>query len=192
MPRKIEKDAALEHALTLFWDHGYRGTSMDMLTSTLGVEKPSIYASFGSKQALYLAALAQYRSWLIGWVQRSLRDAPSARAGIDRTVRLMMARSSRKSRKGCFATNSALELADHDPLVLKEVRTTFAQLVAVFVTAVQAAQADGDVRSDRAPQLLAQLLVNAIEGARIMEKSRAVNGHGAAMADLILCLLDRH
>jgi AcrR family transcriptional regulator len=42
MPRKIEKQVALDRALTLFWDHGYRGTSMDMLTTAVGVEKPSI------------------------------------------------------------------------------------------------------------------------------------------------------
>jgi AcrR family transcriptional regulator len=69
MPRKIEKQVALDRALTVFWDHGYRGTSMYMLSEQLGVEKPSIYASFGSKHKLYLSALGHYREWLIGSVR---------------------------------------------------------------------------------------------------------------------------
>src|ERR1700722_14509117 len=76
MPRKIEKQVALDRALTLFWDHGYRGTSMDMLTTAVGVEKPSIYASFGSKNKLYLTALTHYRKWLIGFVRNSISSAP--------------------------------------------------------------------------------------------------------------------
>jgi len=80
MPRKIEKQVALDRALTVFWDHEYRGTSMDMLTERLGVEKPSIYASFGSKHKLYLNALGHYRVWLIASVRHIVSAAPSARA----------------------------------------------------------------------------------------------------------------
>ena len=139
MPRKIEKQVALDRALTVFWDHGYRGTSMDMLTERLGVEKPSIYASFGSKHKLYLSALGHYREWLIGSVRHIVSAAPSARAGVDQAVRMMMLRRSAKSRKGCFATNATLEVADHDPLVRQEVRKTFAELVEVFSHALKLA-----------------------------------------------------
>ena len=189
MARKIEKHDALEHALTLFWDNGYRGTSMDMLTSTLGVEKPSIYANFGSKHQLYLAALARYREWLIDAVKRVIEDAPSARSGIDRAVLLMMARNTRKTRRGCFATNSALELADHDPLVLREVRATFAALLALFKDALHRAQLAGEVRADPSADVLAQLLLNAIEGARIMEKTKASKEVMASVAALIIGIL---
>ncbi|MGQ0698535.1 MAG: TetR/AcrR family transcriptional regulator [Panacagrimonas sp.] len=190
MPRKIERGEALDRALTLFWTHGYRGTSMDMLTSTLGVEKPSVYASFGSKQKLYLEALDQYRQWVIEAVLTLLADAASARAGIDRTTRTMMARGRRPERKGCFATNSALELSDDDPDVQVLVHQTFAELTAVFCKAIQRAQSEGSVRTDRAAELLAQYLVNGIEGARIMERTKASNRSMEDVAALNLSLLD--
>ena len=190
MPRKIEKQVALDRALTVFWDHGYRGTSMDMLTERLGVEKPSIYASFGSKHKLYLSALGRYREWLIGSVRHIVSAAPSARAGVDQAVRMMMLRRSAKSRKGCFATNATLEVADYDPLVRQEVRKTFAELVEVFSHALKLAQSAGHVRTDCAPEILAQLLVNAIGGARIMEKTKASNSATEAVVALIIGILD--
>lgn len=190
MPRKIEREEALDRALTLFWTHGYRGTSMDMLTSTLGVEKPSVYASFGSKQKLYLEALDQYRQWVIETVQALLNDAANVRAGIDRTIRTMMARGGRPERKGCFATNSALELADGDPDVQALVRQTFVELTALFCKAIQRAQSEGAVRTDRAAELLAQYLVNGIEGARIMERTKTSSRSMEDVAALTLSLLD--
>lgn len=190
MARKIEREEALDRALTLFWDHGYRGTSMEMLTTTLGVEKPSVYASFGSKQQLYLEALDQYRQLVIDTVQASLNDAPSARAGLDRTVRRMMARGGRSERKGCFATNSALERADNDPEVQAIIRETFAQLTTVFRKAVQRGQAEGSVRGDRSAELLAHYLVNGIEGARILERTKASNRVMDEAAVLTLSVLD--
>jgi TetR/AcrR family transcriptional repressor of nem operon len=190
MPRKIGKEVALERALTLFWDHGYRGTSMDMLVAELGVEKPSIYASFGSKHLLYMAALEHYRKSLVDTVRGILFDTTSARAGIVRATQMLMSPNARKTRKGCFATNSALELADHDPLVRTEIRKAFAELVAEFELAFRRAQIAREVRTDHPPEVLAHLIVNAIEGARIMEKTRVPKEIMAAVASLVVGALD--
>jgi TetR/AcrR family transcriptional repressor of nem operon len=190
MPRKIEKQVALDRALTLFWDHGYRGTSMDMLTTAVGVEKPSIYASFGSKNKLYLTALTHYRKWLVGSVRNIISSAPSARIGVAQAVRMMMLRRSEKTRSGCFATNATLEVADHDPLVLEEVRATFAELTHVFTHALQQAQTAGEVRTDCPPQILAQFLVNAVEGARILEKTKASKAATEAVVALVIGVLE--
>jgi len=190
MARKIEREEALDRALTLFWDRGYRGTSMDMLTSTLGVEKPSVYASFGSKQKLYLEALLQYRQLVLDIVQGMLDEAPDARAGLDSAIRKMMARGGRTERKGCFATNSALELGDEDPEAQAIVRDTFAALTTVFRKTIQRGQSEGTVRSDWSAEVLAQYLVNGIEGARIMERTKASNRGMDQVAALTLSMLD--
>lgn len=190
MPRKIERDEALDHALTLFWDHGYRGTSMEMLTAKLGVEKPSIYASFGSKQALYLAALRRYREALAERLRGELAAAATSRAGIEGIVGELMARGERRSRRGCFAANCALERADHDAEARAEVRAIFSEFVAVLAEALAAAQAAGEVRGDVPADTLARLLVNAIEGARVLEKAGQSAAAMDALAPLLLQLLD--
>ena len=190
MPRKIEKHDALDRALTLFWDNGYRGTSMDMLTTSLGVEKPSVYATFGSKQGLYLEALSQYRQWVIDTMNGLLDGAPNARTGIDRTVRTMMSRGTRTHRKGCFATNSALELSDHDDDARALVRDTFADMAALLRKAIQRAQSEGSVRTDCTAEVLAQYLLNGIEGARILERTKASARSMEEVASLTLRALD--
>src|SRR5260370_36266445 len=59
-PREFDADAALEQAMRLFWLKGYLGTSVSDLTEALGISRASLYAAFGSKDELFLAALERY------------------------------------------------------------------------------------------------------------------------------------
>ena len=59
-PREFDRDAALEAAMFLFWRKGFATTSMNDLCGAMGVGSPSLYAAFGSKEALYLEAVEYY------------------------------------------------------------------------------------------------------------------------------------
>ena len=58
--RAFDKDDALKKAMELFWLKGYSGTSLSDLTEAMGINKPSLYAAFGNKEALFVNALNQY------------------------------------------------------------------------------------------------------------------------------------
>lgn len=60
-PREFDKEAALKRATELFWRNGYRGVSLDDLTQAMEINKPSLYAAFGDKESLFLAAIDFYR-----------------------------------------------------------------------------------------------------------------------------------
>jgi AcrR family transcriptional regulator len=59
-PRSFDIDEAVEQALALFWSRGYEGTSLTDLTLAMGINRPSFYAAFGSKEELFHRALARY------------------------------------------------------------------------------------------------------------------------------------
>jgi AcrR family transcriptional regulator len=59
-PISFNKDAALEAAMLLFWEHGFEGTSMADLTRAMGLNPSSIYAAFGDKHALFSLTVKRY------------------------------------------------------------------------------------------------------------------------------------
>lgn len=59
-PRAFDRTAALDKAMRLFWSKGYEATSIADLTEAMEIGPPSLYAAFGSKEALYTEALEHY------------------------------------------------------------------------------------------------------------------------------------
>jgi len=73
-PRAYDPQAALEQALGVFWSTGYSGASLDSIASAAGMNRPSLYAAFGDKQALYIKALEFYWGIASAAVERALDD----------------------------------------------------------------------------------------------------------------------
>src|SRR5271168_735616 len=70
-PRAYDPEQALAQILECFWKSGYSGTSLDAISDATGMNRPSLYAAFGGKEALYLKSLAHY--WSMSYV--ALREA---------------------------------------------------------------------------------------------------------------------
>ncbi|MEM9701930.1 MAG: TetR/AcrR family transcriptional regulator [Planctomycetota bacterium] len=86
-PRTFDPDAALDAALRVFWMRGYRGASMEELTSVSGGSKPSLYAAFGDKNGLFEAALTRYRERFDAEAVRVLKDELDGRTAIERFLK---------------------------------------------------------------------------------------------------------
>ena len=61
-PRSFDPDEVLDKARAVFWNLGYAATSLDDIAAATGLNRPSLYAAFGDKHALYLAALQRSRA----------------------------------------------------------------------------------------------------------------------------------
>lgn len=82
-PRSFDRDEALRKAMETFWALGYEGASMSELTRAMGVASPSLYAAFGSKDALFREATAFYEREVGCELDAAIRAAPSAKAAVE-------------------------------------------------------------------------------------------------------------
>lgn len=76
--KQFDNHAALDEAMQLFWERGYHATSIQDLVDRLGVNRQSLYDTFGGKDQMFLAALERYREIQAAPVRRLLeREGPA-------------------------------------------------------------------------------------------------------------------
>jgi len=118
-PRAYDPELALGQALETFWTHGYSGTSLDDLSAAMGMNRPSLYAAFGDKQALYLKALESYWDEALAAMRALLsRDEPLAQALMriyDSALSLYFPPSG--APRGCFGISTAAVESPTEPRI---------------------------------------------------------------------------
>jgi AcrR family transcriptional regulator len=85
-PREFCVEEALATALRVFWSKGYEGTSLNDLTEAMGITRPSLYAAFGNKEALFRKALDLYEREKLEYIGRALAQ-PTARCVAEALLR---------------------------------------------------------------------------------------------------------
>ncbi|MFC4942031.1 TetR/AcrR family transcriptional regulator [Pseudonocardia sp. GCM10023141] len=168
--KEFDVDAALQAALDLFWERGYEATAVSDLVERLGVGKASLYATFGSKHELYLAALDRYVRVTDARVVEDLsRPGPALPALRDLIHRYVEEILVGDVRRGCFVVNSAVELPS-DPQVAQRVAASWDTLEVAFTLALSRARAAGELAPERDPRALARLLLATLQGLQVLGK----------------------
>lgn len=109
--KNYEDNDVIEKATELFWRNGYENTSMSLLESTMGINKFSIYSSFGSKQGVFLQSLRCYRNKLSPVVIK-LKHSNDGRAAIKQYFYdCLVTYTDANCSKGCLMTNTRAELS---------------------------------------------------------------------------------
>jgi AcrR family transcriptional regulator len=118
-PRAFDREAALKSATRVFWSKGYGATSISDLTEAMGIGSPSLYAAFGSKEALYAEALRHYEAENAHLVWSGFDSAETARGAV--TSLLMDSAAALTGciadlPRGCMVTLSAVGSEGHAEL----------------------------------------------------------------------------
>ena len=101
-PREFDVDQALAAALRVFWTKGYEGASLTDLTEAMGITRPSLYAAFGNKEALFRKALDLYEREKLAYIGEAL-EAPTSREVVERLLHGALAmQTSDCEPKGCM------------------------------------------------------------------------------------------
>jgi AcrR family transcriptional regulator len=114
-PRAFDADKALDSAMQVFWRNGYLGTSLEDLTRAMDINRPSLYAAFGNKRALYRLALERYFKGPSLYLSEALKE-PTARRVIERLLYGVVDMLTKAPSPGtCLWVQGALSCGD-DPL----------------------------------------------------------------------------
>jgi AcrR family transcriptional regulator len=177
-PRSFCKDEALDKAMTVFWRQGYEGASMADLTKAMGINPPSLYACFGSKEGLFKAVLARYEERRAGFMENVLA-APTA-AEVAATylmgVAAFSADTSGRNPPGCLMVQGGLSCGD--TLIPDTLARHRAEKEAMLHTRFEEAKRSGDLPQLCDPAALARYLMVMANGICVQA------GAGATLEEL--------
>lgn len=188
-PRAYDPDEVLEQALEVFWQKGFAATSLDDLVEATGVNRPSLYAGFGDKEALYIKAMAFYQNRLRAQLDGILTcngQGDTVRAIIDRYFDILIRAYTGEADHplGCAFMCTALTDAPQHESILDMLQRTIENFDRRFEDFFTGAQAWRCLPADADPKLLTQmisgltqnLLVRARAGAGRAELSKIASG----------------
>lgn len=167
MPRKREfdPDTALNAAMEVFWRQGYDATSVADLVEAMGINRFSLYNTFGDKHALFLLSLERYAervvTLMLGPVEALGASLPQLRGYFEH---LLAMAGSKVATRGCLMTNSAAELGAADAAARTVVNAHFRRQTAAFRNALSNAVAAGEVRCDLDIERYAESLTISAQG----------------------------
>jgi AcrR family transcriptional regulator len=190
-PRSFDKEVALRRAMELFWAKGYDGTSLADLTAAMGINSPSLYAAFGSKEGLFREAVRLYGKSEGGRIWASLKEAPTAREGIERML-CASAEDFTRARKprGCLIALGALHADEANEAVCRELQHQRAENVELLRGRLERGVAEGELPSELNTQAIAMFYATVQHGMSIQARDGASRKILLAVADCAMAAWD--
>lgn len=173
-PRSFDREAALERAMQVFWRQGYEATSINDLTQAMDINPPSLYAAFGDKEQLFLAAVERYGCGAGQTTATILSEAPTARGAVERLLEKAAHEFTNRSHPpGCMvimaATNCSAESAHVQTGLAKRRALSEATLKARIERGVK----EGELLPGTDTRALARFYATVLEGMSIQARDGA-------------------
>lgn len=185
-PRSFDTEVALSEALTVFWEHGYEGASLALLTEAMGISRKSIYAAFGTKEDLFLKVLQLYEQGPGAYARESVyattaRDV--ARSYLEGAVR---AGTQPGRPAGCLGVRAALAVGVTGEAVQDILTSWRAQSQDGLRERFQKAIDEGDLPADADAGLIACYLTTVADGISVQAQGGASRATLQRVVDVAL------
>lgn len=169
-PREFDRNEVLEKAMQVFWTKGYERTSVRDLVAAMGINRGSLYDTFGDKRALYLTALERYCTGQARPIPTGSEGEPAI--GVIRRYFETIAQAGPRSRKrGCFISNTIAEFGGQGSAISRTARAGVERAEAAFAALVATAQEAGEIGRRHDPRALARFLTSSLNGLRLMARA---------------------
>jgi AcrR family transcriptional regulator len=185
-PRNFDADKALDKALRVFWRRGYEGASLPELTKAMGINRPSMYATFGNKEELFKKAVDRYCEEPTARLAECLA-APTVREVAERLIRGTAQRlASPKNPRGCLILQGALACGKESESVRRDLVARRVEQERVIRERFLQAAASGELRKEIDPDNLARYVSTVMQGLAVQAASGATGEELLGIAEIAL------
>ena len=183
-PRAFDRDEALRKAMEVFWAKGYERTSLADLTEAMGINAPSLYAAFSSKEALFQEALVLYSATEGCDIWDGLPTARTARAACTHLLRATAEAFARdEKRRGCMVVLSAPQTEGSSPSICDALKHHRTATTTVLRERLRRAVAEGDLPATADVEAITAYIVTVQHGLSIQARDGVSREMLLAIAD---------
>ncbi|HYX27681.1 MAG TPA: TetR/AcrR family transcriptional regulator [Pyrinomonadaceae bacterium] len=170
--KEFDREEVLHKAMEVFWARGYDGTSIQDLVKHMGINRQSIYDTFGDKHSLFLQALDRYREIQSRKVFEILDRPGSVRRNLKLLFQEIVDKSlSEEGRRGCFVGNSMSELAGRCKETAARTCNSVASAERTFQQALRRGKEQGELPAIRDTRAVARFLYCSLQGMLLLGKA---------------------
>lgn len=185
-PRGFDEEAVLDRAVEVFWRQGYEGTSMSDLTDAMGINRPSLYAAFGSKEQLFQRAFDHYRKTKVAYIAGTF-EQPTAYAVIESLLRSGAdALTATGHPRGCLSVQGGLACSPQNAGVSEVLAAGRAATESALEQRLARAVQDGDLPAEVDTRALARFVMVLSEGFAVHAAAGAERDDLHASIDIAL------
>ena len=170
--KQFDSADALDKAMAAFWVRGYEAVSVQDLVDCTGVNRGSLYATFGDKRDLFVATLRHYDRTVRKALLAQMEHKFAPREAIRQVLRTFVQASLQDEPRGCFLTNTALELAAHDKEIGAVVAASQRDIEIFFARMIDRAKSAGEIAKRVDTASTAQGLLAVMLGLAVLSRSR--------------------
>jgi TetR/AcrR family transcriptional regulator, transcriptional repressor for nem operon len=170
-PKNFDKNEVLEKAMNLFWQKGYEATSVKDLVEHTGINKQSLYDTYGDKHSLYLAALNDYRRRCESSFNELFLSNDSVKSILRQMFEGVIEETiSDSHRKGCFLNNATVELSSQNEIIGKICADNMKSFEHKFSELIKRGQNTGEISQSLNTENVASFLFATVNGLRAVSK----------------------
>lgn len=168
--KEFDESQVLDRALEMFRSRGFKATSFTDLTAALGVNRQSLYDTYGDKEALFLAALKRYLESSAKGLRKHLADPAPVQQVLEALFAHWIRQHSENATPGCLLVNTVVELAPTE--AAHALATSHARYVeSLLARRLALAQQSGEIGPEENPEILARFFHHTLLGIAVAARA---------------------
>lgn len=167
----FDEKEVLEKAMNLFWEKGYYATSIQDLVNYLGINRASMYDTYGGKKNLFEKAFLHYSTTNREAQKKFLESHDDIRVGLKKLFEIAIQQSNLdKDHKGCFVVNSTVEFIPNEKDFFSLIQDNKKKFEGIFFNYLLSGVEKNQISEDKNLQAIATLFFTFYNGLKVVTK----------------------